>query len=271
MVVKRITSPQNPHVKLAARLRDRRGRDQQQRMLIDGVREIACALQSGIHLAEVYFDPDRSAGEPVRTLLAETERAGGTLFETTAGVLAKLAYGDRNEGLVAVGVTPPRDLNSLHLGAAPLVVVLEGLEKPGNVGAVLRTCDAAGVDGLILASPQTDLFNPNTIRASLGAVFAVNCCAAASPAVRDWLVQRGLVTYAARVDGALAHYDADFCGPCALVLGSETSGLSSVWGPTATRAVRIPMAGRVDSLNVSVTAAVLLYEALRQRRQHRQH
>jgi TrmH family RNA methyltransferase len=155
------------------------------------------------------------------------------------------------------------------LSDVPLVAVLEGVEKPGNVGAVLRSADGAGVSALIVADAQTDLYNPNAIRASLGTIFSVPVAAAAAADTLTWLRHRGLAIFAARVDGAVPHTEADFRGPAAIVLGSEAKGLSATWtGPDVT-AVRLPMAGVADSLNVSAAAAVLFYEALRQRTHRR--
>jgi TrmH family RNA methyltransferase len=180
--------------------------------------------------------------------------------------MEKLAYGNRVEGLVAVAPTPRRTLAVLELPAEPLIVVVEGVEKPGNLGAILRTADAAGVSAVIVAGGVTDLYNPNAIRASLGAIFTVPVAAAASQAALDWLRQRNCRLIAARVDGAVDYTAANFRGPAAIVLGSEAAGLSATWRGDDMVAVKLPMLGRVDSLNLSATAAVLFYEALRQRR-----
>jgi TrmH family RNA methyltransferase len=151
------------------------------------------------------------------------------------------------------------------LPAEPLVVVLEAVEKPGNLGAVARTADGAGVDAILVADPRCDLFNPNAIRASLGTLFAVPLARAAADDARDWLLAHGLRVVAARVDGATALAEADLRGAVAIVLGSEASGLSQAWTGPSVEAVRLPMLGVADSLNVSAAAAVLLYEARRQR------
>ena len=148
---------------------------------------------------------------------------------------------------------------------APLVAVLEGVEKPGNVGAVLRSADAAGVSALIAADPRTDLYNPNAIRASLGTIFTMPVCEAAGGETIEWLRANGFRIFAARVDGAIPYTEADYRGRSAIVLGSEAAGLSPLWRGDDVQAVRLPMLGAADSLNVSVTAAVLFYEALRQR------
>jgi TrmH family RNA methyltransferase len=161
---------------------------------------------------------------------------------------------------------PPARLEDLVLGDDPLVAVLERVEKPGNVGAVLRTADAAGVSALIVADPQTDLYNPNTIRASLGTIFTLPVAQATAEETLSWLRSRRLTVFTARVDATRPYTAADFRGPAAIVLGSEAEGLTSVWSGAEIQAVSLPMRGAADSLNVSATAAVLFYEALRQRR-----
>ena len=180
-------------------------------------------------------------------------------------MLGRLAYGDRSEGLVATVRVPDLSLDGLDLPPDPLVVVLEAVEKPGNLGAVLRSADGAGADAVILADPGTDPFNPNAVRASLGTIFATPLAAAPSGEVRAWLAAAGIRILAARVDGAVDYTGADLRGSCAIVLGSEAGGLTDAWSGDGVTAVRLPMLGVADSLNVSIAAAVLLYEARRQR------
>jgi TrmH family RNA methyltransferase len=180
-------------------------------------------------------------------------------------VLERLAYGDRSEGVVATIAVPDLSLEALVLPADPLVVVLEGVEKPGNLGAVLRSADGAGADAVIVADPRTDLFNPNAVRASLGTIFTVPVAAAPSTDVRRHLASEGLRILAARVDGSQAYTKVDMRGPLAIVLGSEAGGLTGAWTGEDVVPVRLPMLGVADSLNVSIAAAVLLYEARRQR------
>ncbi len=194
------------------------------------------------------------------------EGVGAAVVRATAGVLDRLAYGDRSEGIVAVVRIPERPLAAVPLPDDALVVVLEGVEKPGNLGAVLRTADAAGADAVIAADPRTDLFNPNAIRASLGTIFTVPVAAAPSDDVRAWLTAAGIGVLAARVGAATDYATADLRGPVAVVLGSEAHGLSAAWDGDGVTPVSLPMHGVGDSLNVSITAAVLLYEARRQRR-----
>jgi TrmH family RNA methyltransferase len=262
----RITSVHNPRIKAAAQLRHRDHRQQRQQMLIDGRRELALALAAGIEVVELFYDPQLLASDPSHQALIEQARArGGTPIEVTALVLQKLAYGQRCEGMVAVARMPQRTLGDLALPADALVAVVEGIEKPGNLGAILRTADATGVHAVIAAGGGTDLYNPNVIRASLGAVFTVPTCHAATPQVQAYLAEHGFRILTAQVAGAAAYWSADFRGRVAIVLGSEAQGLSAAWQHAAHQAIRLPMHGHVDSLNVSVTAAVLLYEALRQR------
>jgi TrmH family RNA methyltransferase len=261
----RITSRQNSQVKDAVRLRDSRVRRQHLQFIIDGVREISRALVSGIRPLKAFICDElcqsiecRAAKEAVRT-------KGAEVFQVSSDVYAKLAFGDRNEGIVVVAEAPRLTLADVQLPANPLVVVLEGLEKPGNVGAILRSADAAGVDAVIVADGHTDLYNPNTIRASLGTVFRQNVCEASSINAIEWLRANGLAIVAAQPDAQTLYIDANLRTGVAIVLGSEATGLSDTWVAAGATSVRLPMHGLADSLNVSTTAAVLFYEALRQR------
>jgi TrmH family RNA methyltransferase len=259
-----ISSPQNPRVKAAAQLRDSRQRQKQGRVLIDGNREIGRALDAGLRPTEVFLC--RELLPPADAALAQRlAQSGAELLEVTPRVFEKLAFGARADGVLAVAPRPARRLESLRLPAGALVAVLEGVEKPGNVGAVLRSADGAGLSALVVADPRTDLYNPNTIRASLGTVFSLPVATATATETIDWLARQGLTIYAARVDGSIPYTQADFRRPSAIVLGSEAEGLSPAWSGPAVTAIRLPMLGRADSLNVSATAAVLFYEALRQR------
>jgi len=261
-----ITSLQNARVKDALSLRDGRHRRRQGLFLIDGGREISRAIDAGIELEEVFIclalcgGDDAECGRLLRRLATMPVRQ----TEVSSAVFQRLAFGQRTEGIVAVARPPRTTLDDLRLPVCPLVAVLEGVEKPGNIGAVLRSADAAGVSALIAADGGTDLYNPNTIRASLGTIFTVPVCTASASAVRDWLSSRRVPIFAARVDAATDYTAVDFTGPAAIVLGSEASGLSTVWIVGVTP-IRLPMYGAADSLNVSATAAVLFYEAVRQR------
>ena len=258
-----ITSLTNPRVKAAVKLRDRKGRDEQGRIVIDGPREIGRALDGSVRIVELFVCDqllDAESEELVRRAVA----AGAQRLDVTPPVMEKLVFGQRVEGVLAIAETPQRSLDDMPRGG-PLIAVLEGIEKPGNVGAVLRTADAAGVGALIVADGGTDLFNPNAIRASLGALFTLPICAATSAETLAWLRNHQCQIVAARVDGSTPYTQIDFGRPTAIVLGSEAHGLSDQWRGDDITAISLPMLGQVDSLNVAATAAVLFYEALRQR------
>ncbi|MEA2673864.1 MAG: methyltransferase, TrmH family [Chloroflexota bacterium] len=261
-----IDSPANPRVRAAMGLRERREREATGRTLVDGARESRRAIEAGVNVVEAFIcqslidsdDGTRAVelvdGLPARVRVDLSERA----FE-------RLAYGDRADGIVLVVSTPATRLADLVLPANPLVVVTEDVEKPGNVGAILRSADAVGASAVI-AVGGTDLFNPNVIRASIGTIFRVPLATGTAREVIDWLLGAGVRVVASRVDAATLHVDADLKGAVALVLGSEASGLADVWHSPTVEGVRLPMLGAADSLNVSAAAAVLLYEAWRQRR-----
>jgi len=260
-----ITSPQNPRVKAAVRLRDRRHREKQGRIRIDGARELHRAIRAGVTPIEVFVCESLCTDDEGRRALASVAACRAEVIPVSEPVFAKLAFGDRADGLLGVAPVPTTTLADCTLPENPLVAVLEGIEKPGNVGAVVRSADAAGVAALVVADGRTDLFNPNAIRASLGTIFTLPVRTATAAATREWLRERGLTIYAARVDGSVEYTDADFRGPAALVLGSEAEGLTGVWRDDDVVPIRLPMLGAADSLNVSAAAAVLFYEALRQR------
>jgi len=262
----RITSPQNPRVKEAMQLRDRKGREQQQRLIIDGRRELACALAAGFVLSEVFIHPATSGDAEGVRLREELERLNVRIWDVSAEPFRKLSFGNRDEGFVAIARTRHRELAQFTPAPRAGIIVLDGVEKPGNVGAILRTADATGVSAVILTNPGTDIYNPNTIRASLGAVFTIPVFVAAVPLLRNWLREHVVNAFTARVDGGTPYDQHDFRAATAFVLGSEAVGLNSQWVGNDLKSVYLPMLGRVDSLNVSNTAAVLLYEMLRQRR-----
>jgi TrmH family RNA methyltransferase len=259
-----LTSVANPRIKAAVALRDRRERDRTGLTLIDGARELRRALDSGVALVEAFVCEPLLAGPDARAVLDRLEATAAPVTVIGQTVFGKLAFGERAEGLIAIVRTPSTDLAALALPDDPLIVVIEGVEKPGNVGAVLRSADGAAADAVVAASPRTDLFNPNAIRASAGTIFSVPLGAGSTAHVLAWLRERGVRIVAARVDAARLYTDLDLCGPVALIVGAEADGLSDAWTP-GVDAVRLPMLGVADSLNVSVSAAILLYEARRQR------
>jgi TrmH family RNA methyltransferase len=263
----RIESPANPRVRAAAGLRERRQREATGLTLVDGGREARRAIEAGVEVETAFVCQDLLATDDARAAINALARAQGRreLVPVTRRAFEKLAYGDRADGIVLVVRPRVQSLTELELPEQPLVVVTEDVEKPGNVGAILRSADGAGADAVV-AVGGTDLFNPNVIRASVGTVFSVPVAAAPAIEVAAWLQAHGIRTVATRVDATLLHVDADLRGPLALVLGSEAMGLSTDWSGEDVESVRLPMEGVADSLNVSAAAAILLYEAWRQRR-----
>jgi TrmH family RNA methyltransferase len=261
-----ITSAQNPRVKQVLRLRDRRHRQRDGLMLVDGAGELAMALAGGARPRTVYFCP-ALAGKPADVgLLALAQQAGAELVEVSQAVFGRMAYRENPDGWLAVLPAVRRGLDDLPDDHGPaLIVVAESIEKPGNLGALLRSADAAGVTGVIVCDPTTDLSNPNVVRSSRGTLFTVPLAEATTPETLAWLRSRHISVVATSPQASLAYTDADLRGPVAIVVGAEDSGLSTAWLDQADLSLRIPMLGKVNSLNVATAATLLLYEALRQR------
>ena len=268
--MEKITSLQNGLIKKAQALREARGRRDAGMTIMDGAREIKRAFEAGIILTQVFYVKGQQ-----ESLLKQLSAKKIEFVEVSDRVMEKLAYGQRHEGIIAVIRTPFLALKDLKLSAQPLVVVLESLEKPGNLGAVLRTCDGAGVEAILVCEPQTDVYNPNVIRSSTGAVFSIPVVCASSWEISSFLKSsssyrtladaRKIRICASTPAAPKLYTQTDFKGAWALVLGSETHGLSDFWLRQADVTVKIPMNGLADSLNVSTSAAIILYEALRQR------
>lgn len=254
-MAERITSGQNPKIKdlllLESKSRERKARGL---FVVEGRREYARAKAAGWQTETLFV----REGEP---------EAAQADFLVSGRVYEKIACRGGTEGIVAVMRAQERRLAGLTLSAAPLVLVLERVEKPGNLGAVLRSADAAGVDAVLVCDPLTDLYNPNLIRASLGALFSVPTVACTSQEAFDWLSAQGIAILTAQLQDSKLYYDTDMVRPTAIVFGAEDTGLSPFWRERADAHIRIPMAGAMDSLNVSVSAAILAYEAVRQRNQ----
>ena len=263
-----LASPSNPRIKAAARLRERRERDASGLTLVDGARELRRALEADVEVVEAFVcEPlRRRRGRPCRPGRAPVAQRGRDDHHRSRLCQARVRRPCR--GARCVVRAPSLALADLALPADPLIIVIEGVEKPGNLGAVLRSADGAGVDALIAASPLTDLANPNVIRASAGTIFTVPMAAAPTDEVLRWLRDRRIRIVAARVDATDAYTEMDLAGPVAIALGSEADGLTDAWLGPDIEAVHLPMLGVADSLNVSVTAAILVYEARRQRAGH---
>ena len=269
----RLTSPQNPRVKALLRLQQKPAERRAQGLtLVEGLRELAVAAQAGVALAALYTCPELAGNEvyPALHALLAAQPAPPEWLELAPPVFGKLAYRDGSDGVLAVLRTPARTLAGLRLPPNPLLLVLEAVEKPGNLGAILRTADAAPVDAVLVGDPRTDLYNPNVVRASIGCVFSVPVVAAPMPEILDFLRQHGIRRYAAALTPQARPYtDCDFRAPTALVLGTEADGLTPATQAACEATLIIPMMGRIDSLNVSVAGAVLAFEAVRQRSQRR--
>jgi TrmH family RNA methyltransferase len=259
-----ITSVQNPRIKQAVRLRQRRQRDREGLLLVEGAAELSLALAGGARPRAVFYCPALSP-RPLVDLLAHAEQAGAELVEVSQPVFEKLAYRENPEGIVAVLPAAGRRLADLAPGQRPLFLVVEAVEKPGNLGALMRSADACAADGVIVCDPATDLNNPNVVRSSRGTLFTVPVAEASTAEAIAWLRARHIAILAATPQAVLVYTDADLRGPVAIAVGTEDKGLSAAWLDQADQIVRIPMLGRVNSLNVSTAGTLLLYEALRQR------
>lgn len=225
---------------------------------VEGERELEHCIRAGFETDSIFFCPE-IYGKDVEALgCAKT-------FAVSKEIYDKIAYRGGTEGIIAEVRTKSATLQGLEVGENPLVVVLESVEKPGNLGAVLRSADAAGADAVIVCDPLTDLYNPNLIRASIGAVFTVPVATCTSREAIDWLVSKRIRIYTAQLQDSAWYYDTDMKKGTAIVMGTESTGLTDIWRQAADAHIKIPMLGRLDSLNVSVSAAILLFEAVRQR------
>lgn len=258
-----IQSPQNQQIKLVTKLRDASERRETGYFIIDGAQEIERAIAEDFQIDCLYFP-----GEDTSRLRGLLDRLQPEQLQpVSSAAMRKLAYGDRPTGLVAVAKTPSVRIEQLQFpGKKPLILVLDRIEKPGNLGACLRTAAATGVDAVILTNPICDVFNPNAIRASRGAMFSVPIAVASSNEVLSLCALLKIPAYTARVDGEVDIWQADFRGGAAIVLGNEAAGLQEDWSSSHCKSIVIPMSDVTDSLNVSISAAVTLYEAVRQRR-----
>jgi TrmH family RNA methyltransferase len=260
-----ITSVQNPRIKQLVRLRERRERDEAGVFPVEGYRELSRALERGREVGEIYFAPEWFLGSNEPALLERAEARGTRLFELSKDAFAKASYRDRPDGLLGLAKQWPTGLDQLPSPEVPFFLVVESIEKPGNLGTLLRGADAAGVHAVIVCDPVTDLFNPNVVRSSTGVLFSVPVAVARTEDVIAWLKERGVRTAATTPAAEALYSDVDLTGPLAIVMGSEQYGLSDTWLEKADLPVRIPMAGQADSLNVAMAAIITLFEAVRQR------
>ena len=260
-----LTSLQNPKVKRAFALRDRRERDREGVTILEGYRELTRAHAAGIPIRETFYCREMFVGENNDALLDTLRDAGSAIYECSANVLRKIAYRARPEGLIAIAEMKRKGLDEIPAKPDGLYLVAETIEKPGNLGSILRSADAVGATAVIVCNKQTDIFNPNVIRASTGAIFSMPLAETTSEEALAWLRKLGIKTLAATPHTHLYHTDVDMKQGVAIVVGAEQYGLSDYWMNSADLQVLIPMLGKMDSLNVATAATILLYEAARQR------
>ena len=234
--------------------------------VVEGQRELMHCVQHGLIIHSLFLCDE--IANNVKTAKWESLTDKENVFHVTPEVYDKMAYRSGTEGVVAVIHTPDNSLSSLNLSENPLLIVIEGVEKPGNIGAILRSADAAHADAVLICDPLTDLYNPNLIRASIGAVFTVPCAVTDSADCIRFLKEHNIQILTAQLQDSELYYDSDMTSPTAIVMGTEATGLTNQWREAADSHIRIPMLGSLDSLNVSVSTAILLFEAVRQRQQH---
>ena len=258
-----ISSLQNPSVKNIVKLTKARERRLQNLFIVEGARELSLALAGDYFIEEVYVCRELFNDTRYPNVLDSID--DDRIIDITSQVFQKVSYRTSSDGLIALARPKPHTLSDIRLSDNPFVIILESVEKPGNLGAILRTADAAAVDAVIVCDPQTDIYNPNVVRSSVGGLFTVQTAVCSSNEAMDWLDQHSIVSYAAELEAAEWYQNVDFSVPSAIVMGTEAEGLTTSWLNFATKRIKIPMRGKIDSLNVSVSTAVLTFEAMRQR------
>ena len=258
-----ITSLQNHRIKDVVKLLvDTGERRRQNRFVVEGVRELSVAIEGGYVILDLFVCDEflNMVGEGLICKLDVT------VEKISAEVFSKMAYRERSDGIIAVLAAKRLSLDLVQLSDCPFVIMLEAVEKPGNLGAILRTADAARVDAVIVCDPITDIYNPNIIRSSIGCVFTQQIVACTSNQALQWLQQKGISVFAAELTASELYYETDFTKPSAIIMGAEADGLTDYWLRNAEHRIKIPMLGNADSLNVSVSTAVITFEAMRQRK-----
>jgi len=258
-----ITSLQNPAIKNVIKLAKSKERKAQQLFIIEGARELSLAIAGNYTIDRVYVNRDMF----LRTKYPEVlnDLSDDKLIDISAEVFEKIAYRENSDGIIALLKPAIHTLDQLKLSDNPFVIILESVEKPGNLGAILRTADAAAVDAVIICDPQTDLYNPNVIRSGVGTLFTVQTAICTSKEAVEWLKKKEITSFAAELEASDLYINANFKIPSAIVMGTEAEGLTDIWLKNANKRIKIPMLGKIDSLNVSVSTAVITFEAMRQR------
>ncbi len=256
-----ITSAQNPKIKSLLALEKPRERRKQQLFVVEGAKEIKLALEAGYKIGNIFFceeiiNPDEA------DFIHQQDKL---LIPVSKEVFDKIAIRESTGGMIAVAEQKAHELHQIQLSKLPLILILEGIEKPGNLGAILRTADAAGVDAIIICDPQTDFYNPNVIRSSVGCVFTKQIASATSKDTIDWLRKNKITIYCTYLKASQPYHEVDYAKPSAIVMGTEATGLSDEWVKNSDANIIIPMQGKIDSMNVSTSAAVVVFEACRQR------
>jgi TrmH family RNA methyltransferase len=261
----RITSFQNSRIKNIVKLHTKKYRDQSQKMMIEGYYPILLATQNNYPLDELYFCPNLFFGKDEAALIRRVAHSGAKVIEVNEGPFRKMAYQKQPEGLLAVAPQAHHPLDRHRVAVSGLYIIAEALEKPANLGSILRSADAAGVNGVIVCDPCTDIFNPNVIRASTGTFFTIPILESSTEEVIAWCYKNNIRTLAATPQADILYTDVDMTGPIAIVVGAEQPGLSQSWLDKANLPIKLPMFGQANSLNVATAATALLYEAVRQR------
>ena len=262
--MEKIQSPQNNRIKNIQKLFAKsKERKEQNLFVIEGARELQLALAASYSPDFIFICPELFSGTDYPEIRKEIPSS--IVFEVSPPVFQKIAYREHSDGIIALARPKPHTLNDLNLPDNPFIIVLEAVEKPGNLGAILRTADAAKVDAVIVCDPLTDVYNPNIIRSSVGCVFTVPLAISTQSDTFSFLKENGITVFAAELQASQWYQDTDFTQACALVMGTEADGLTGFWIEHADARIKIPMRGKIDSLNVSVSTAVLTFEAMRQR------
>lgn len=258
MKIEVITSPQNPKVKNLLKLIEKSSERRTQNLIVvEGKRELDLAIAAGMEIEQLFFCDVLGANA--------NAVPASQYFEISREVFAKLAYREKSDGYI--GLLKPKyySLQTLPIGPNPFIIVLEAVEKPGNLGAIMRTADAANIDAVIICDPKTDIYNPNAIRSSVGCLFTVPIALTNNEELKEWFEEKDIHYYAAALTASKEYTDIDFKLSSAIIMGTEATGLSDFWLDEPDRQIKIPMQGKIDSLNVSISAAVLTFEAKRQR------
>lgn len=261
--MEKISSLQNPRIKNIVKLSKSKERKSQNLFVLEGARELSLAVAANYTIKSIFICKELFAKTDYPTVLDSIK--DDLIFEVSASVFEKVAYREGSDGIIALAEPRSHKLSDLSIKENPFVIVLESIEKPGNLGAILRTADAAKVDAVIVCDPLTDIYNPNVIRSSVGCLFTVQVATCSSVEALNWFKQHQIESFAAELNTDNWYQDVDYTRACAIVMGTEADGLTDFWINKADKRIKIPMRGQIDSLNVSTSTAIITFEAMRQR------